>query len=87
VNIEPLRASRISVTADDIHPVIAIPHRRSPNALFHRRFMLVWLCGWFAVFSLAVSMPFSPSLAAWTLAGAFEAHSAYRRFALPFRRR
>jgi hypothetical protein len=87
VNLEPPSGSRISVTTDGAHPLIVVPHRSSgPMRFFVGSFLLVWLGGWFAGFSNAVSKLSSGQapatlvswLVGWTLAGAFAAHWAYR---------
>jgi hypothetical protein len=87
VNLEPPSGSRISVTTDGAYPLIVVPHRSSgPMRFFVGLFLMVWLGGWFAGFSNAVSKLLSGQapatlvfwLVAWTLVGAFAVYWAYR---------
>ena len=87
MNLQPPSGSRISITTDGAYPLIVVPHRSSgPMRFFHGLFLLVWLGGWFAGFSNAVSKLLSGqapatlvfSLVAWTLVGAFAVYWAYR---------
>jgi len=87
VSLEPPSGSRISVTTDGVHPLIVVPHQSGgPIRYFVGLFLLVWLGGWFAGFSNAVSKLSSGQapamlvfwLVGWTLGGGFAVYWAYR---------
>ena len=83
MNLEPPSGSRISVTTDDAHPLVVVPHENGgPMPYLVGLFLLVWLGGWAVGFAGAVSALSSgralgggPAflvfwLAAWILVGA-----------------
>jgi hypothetical protein len=89
VDFEPPGGSRISVTRDGAHSLIAVPHGDGGQTrYFVGPFLLAWLAGWAVGFGSTVSMLLSGQVPAflavwligWTLAGAGAAYLAYPAF-------